>query len=58
MQTHHLTAMSLFALLVSIAFAALGQRTPAARLRRAAVGFALFMAFAIGVAWLFYSVSS
>lgn len=57
MHTHHLAGMSLFALLVSIAFAALGQRPPAARLRHAAICFVLFMGFAIGVAWLLYSIS-
>ena len=57
MHTHHLAVMSFFALLVSIAFASLGQRTPAARLRHAAMCFALFMAFAIGTAWLLFPFS-
>jgi len=54
MQLSHLTLMILFALLISIAVAAVGQRTVAARLRQAAWCFALLMLAAIGVAWLLF----
>ncbi|MGH9573136.1 MAG: hypothetical protein ACRD40_06345 [Candidatus Acidiferrales bacterium] len=49
--------MTLFALLVSIAFAAVGQHAFATRIRRAIWSFALFMLIAIGVAWLLFPLS-
>lgn len=57
MQTHHFAAMALFAMLVSAAFAALGQRTGAGRMRHAAVCFLLFVVSAVGVAWLLLPLS-
>ncbi|HKV46854.1 MAG TPA: hypothetical protein VJN69_02095 [Candidatus Acidoferrales bacterium] len=53
----HLASMTLFALLVSIAFAAIGQRALAARITRAICSFALFMLIAIGLAWLLFPLS-
>lgn len=57
MQLSHLASMTLFAMLVSIALAAVGQRNMAARLRQAAWSFALLMLAAIGVAWLLFPLS-
>ena len=57
MRLSHLVSMTLFALLVSIAFAAIGQRALAARVRRAIWSFALFMLIAIGIAWLLFPLS-
>jgi hypothetical protein len=57
MHTHHFAAMILFALLVSAAFAALGERTLSARLRHATRCFLLFMVFAVGFAWLLFPLS-
>jgi hypothetical protein len=57
MQTDHFAGMALFALLVSVTFAALGKRSPARRVRNAAISFLLFMAFAVGVAWLLFPLS-
>lgn len=57
MRLSHLVSMTLFALLVSLAFAAIGQRTLAARIQRAICSFAFFMLIAIGVAWLLLPLS-
>lgn len=57
MHLSHLASMTLFALLVSIAFAAIGQRALAARITRAICSFALFMLIAIGLAWLLFPLS-
>jgi hypothetical protein len=57
MQTDHFAGMLLFALLVSVAFAALGKRSPARRVRNATISFFLFMTFALGVAWLLFPLS-
>lgn len=57
MQLSHFAGMVLFALLVSVAFASLGQRTAAARVRHAAWCFLLFMAVATSVAWLLFPLS-
>ena len=57
MPLSHFASMTLFALLVSIAFAAIGQRALAARIRRAIWSFALFMLIAVGVAWLLFPLS-
>jgi hypothetical protein len=57
MPISHFAGMTLFALLVSVAFASLGQRTAMARVRHAAWSFLLFMCIAIGVAWLLFPLS-
>ena len=57
MHISHLGGMILFALLASLAFASLGHRTFAGRARHAAMCFALFMVFAVGIAWLLYPLS-
>jgi hypothetical protein len=57
MQVSHFTAMTLFALFVSIAFAAFGRHTRASRIRHAATCFFLFMAFGVAVAWLLFPLS-
>lgn len=46
-----------FALGVAIAVAALGERTPAGRIRQAAGIFAALVGIAIGVAWLLFPFS-
>ncbi len=57
MPTHHFAALALFALLASITFAALGQRTIAERIRHAAKCFVIFMLVVVGLAWLLYPLS-
>lgn len=57
MQLSHFAIVTLFALLVAIAFGALGQRTFVARIRYAAWCFAILMVLAIGVGWLLFPVS-
>ncbi|HEY6466588.1 MAG TPA: hypothetical protein VIY69_11390 [Candidatus Acidoferrales bacterium] len=57
MQLSHLALMTLFALLVAIAFAALGRRTFASRIRYAAWCFAILMVLAIGIGWLLFPLS-
>lgn len=57
MQLNHLAAMILFALLVAIAFGAMGQRTLAGRIRHAAWCFAMLLLLAIGVGWLLFPLS-
>ena len=57
MQLDHLATMTLFALLIAIAFAALGQRTLRGRIRQAAWCFAILMLLAIGVGWLLFPLS-
>jgi hypothetical protein len=54
---NHFWAMVLFAALVSVALASLGRRTTAARIRYALWTLALFLAIAIGIAWLMYPLS-
>jgi cell division septal protein FtsQ len=49
--------MLLFALLISVALAALGQRRGAERFRYAVWTFALFVLVGIGVAWMMYPLS-
>ena len=54
---NHFASMLLFALLISVAFAALGQRRGLERFRYAVWCFALFMLVGVGVAWLMYPFS-
>jgi hypothetical protein len=57
MQLSHFAGMVVFALLVSVAFASLGQRNLAGRIRHAGWCLLLFMAVALGVAWLLFPFS-
>ncbi|HTZ72696.1 MAG TPA: hypothetical protein VMB47_02150 [Candidatus Aquilonibacter sp.] len=57
MATHHFAAMMIFALLVAVALAALGERTPVNRARHTAWTFLIFVAFAVGFAWLLLPLS-
>jgi hypothetical protein len=57
MQISHLAGMALFALLVSVGFASLGEQPLAARIRHGAWCFAVFMAVAVGIAWLLLPLS-
>ena len=50
----HFSAMVIFALFVSMAFACLARKTWAARIKYALWSLALFLAIGIGVAWLMY----
>ena len=54
---NHFATMLLFALLISVAFAALGQRRGLERFRYAVWCFALFMLVGVGIAWLMYPFS-
>ena len=54
---NHFATMLLFALLISVAFAALGQRRGLERFRYAVWCFALFMVVGVGIAWLMYPFS-
>jgi hypothetical protein len=53
----HFSAMVIFALLVSVAFASLGRRTMTGRIRIALLSLALFLAIGVGIAWLMYPFS-
>jgi hypothetical protein len=53
----HFGAMLTFALLVSVAFACSGRRTLAMRIKYALLCFLLFLAIAVGIAWLMYPLS-
>ena len=57
MQLNHLAAMTIFALLAAIAFAAFGRRALAARIRYAAWCFAVLIILAVGVGWLLFPLS-
>jgi uncharacterized membrane protein len=57
MQLSQFAMMGLFAMLVAVAFAALGQRTFAGRVKHAAWCFAILMVLAIGVSWLLFPLS-
>jgi len=57
MQLNHLATMILFAFLVAIALAAMGQRTLAGRIRHAAWCFVILLLLAIGVGWLLFPLS-
>jgi len=54
---NHFTTMLFFALLISVAFAALGQRRGLERFRYAVWSFALFVLVGVGIAWLMYPFS-
>ncbi len=56
-QLSHLGTMAIFALLVSVAFACIGQHPVATRVKYALVSFLLFLAIGLGVAWLMYPLS-
>jgi hypothetical protein len=53
----HFSALLIFALLVSMAIACIGERTPAERIKYAAWSFFLFIAIGVGIAWLMYPLS-
>jgi hypothetical protein len=57
MSIGHLGAMAILALLLSLAFASIGHQTIMERVRHAAWCFFLFLAFAVGVAWLLFPLS-
>jgi hypothetical protein len=57
MHLNHLFAMILFAVLVSLGLACLGRRTIAERVKHALWLLALFVAVAVGIAWLMYPLS-
>jgi hypothetical protein len=54
---NHFGALLLFALLITVAFAALGQRRGIERFRYALWSFALFVLIGVGIAWLMYPFS-
>jgi hypothetical protein len=54
---NHFGAMLLFALLITVAFAALGQRKGIERFRYALWSFALFVLIGVGIAWVMYPFS-
>ena len=53
----HFSAMVIFALLISMAFAALTRRTWGERIKYAIWSLVLFLAVGIGIAWLMYPLS-
>jgi hypothetical protein len=53
----HFAAMTLYAALVAGALACLTPRTPAERVRYAAITFSLFIVVGVGIAWLMYPLS-
>lgn len=53
----HFAAMTIFALLVSVALASLGRHTLAARIKYALWTLALFLVIGVGIAWLMYPFS-
>lgn len=57
MPTNHFATMLLFALLISMALAALGQRRGVERFRYAVWSFAIFVLVGVGIAWLMYPFS-
>ena len=57
MPVNHFATMLLFALLISVALAALGQRRGVERFHYAVWSFAVFVLVGIGVAWLMYPLS-
>jgi hypothetical protein len=54
---NHFGGMLLFALLITVAFAALGQRKGIERFRYALWSFALFVLIGVGIAWVMYPFS-
>jgi hypothetical protein len=53
----HFPAMVIFALMASLALACVTQRTAAERVKYAAWSLFLFMAVAVGIAWVMYPLS-
>jgi hypothetical protein len=53
----HFPSMAVFALLVSVTLACLARRTALGRIKYGLWSFALFLAIAIGIAWLMYPFS-
>lgn len=53
----HFSALLIFALMASLALACLTERTAAERIRYAAWSLFLFVAIAIGIAWVMYPFS-
>ena len=53
----HFGALMMFALLVSVAIACIGERTPVGRIKYAAWSFFLFIVIGVGIAWLMYPFS-
>ena len=53
----HFSAMLIFALLVSLAIACVGERTAIERIKYAAWSFFLFILIGVGIAWLMYPFS-
>ena len=57
MPANHFATMLLFALLISVALAALGQRRGVERFRYAVWSVAIFVLVGVGIAWLMYPFS-
>jgi hypothetical protein len=57
MRLNHFGAMIVFALLISVALAALGQRSGVQRFRYALWSFALFVFIGIAIAWMMFPFS-
>lgn len=53
----HFSALLIFALLVSVAIASIGERTTVERIKYAAWSFFLFIVIGVGIAWLMYPFS-
>jgi hypothetical protein len=53
----HFWAMAIFALLLSVAMAAVGRQTLSGRIKYAVLSFAILMIVSIGIAWLMYPLS-
>ena len=53
----HFSAMVIFALLISVAFACFGKRTLGGRVKFALWSLALFLLIGVGIAWLMYPFS-
>lgn len=49
--------MVIFALLVSVAFACIGHRSFATRIKYALFAFLLFLVIGVGIAWLMFPLS-
>ncbi|MGH9713341.1 MAG: hypothetical protein ACRD5M_08585 [Candidatus Acidiferrales bacterium] len=54
---NHFQALLIFAVLASVALASLTQRTAAERVKYAAWSLFLFVAIAVGIAWVMYPFS-
>ena len=53
----HFWAMVAFAVCVSVAFAVLGRRSAAGRIKYMLWSLVLFLAIGVGIAWLMYPLS-